>query len=267
MRKRLPSEPRPIWTSGQAWVCSLVLIALAIAAHGWFWSIARFSPTAGRWLGSSAGQMCWGLLQIALWLVVAFWFARQRSLHAFLMDVGLRVKPTLSGWIGACSSLGIGFVANYGTQQHWIPQNHAYRAFYHSGPIWLAWIAQIVVLAPFCEETTIRGFLYRAFRTSYGQTLSTILVLCVELYFHWRLVSHSLCMFACWAVFQVLMCQLRERTASTWNCILPHVAYNATQCLPWQACVIGTILLFPYCTRSADDLSLGKKPLSESQTR
>jgi membrane protease YdiL (CAAX protease family) len=222
----------PTWSSNRAWACSLVLIALAFGLNEWYWIIARYNIAAGRWLVSATGETAQALVQGASWLAFAFYFAPRRSLRTFLFDMGLTSKPTVSGWVATLASIGISVAVRYGHLRHWIPPTHHYRAYAHGGQfIWLVLFIQLVAIVPIYEETVMRGFLYRAFRSSYGQVLSTLLVLSVEIYFHWGLVSRSLYLFAWWGALQILLFQLRERSGNTWNCILSHAAYNAMQFL------------------------------------
>jgi membrane protease YdiL (CAAX protease family) len=231
-----------------------VLIALYIATKGWYTAIARLSPQAGRWLHSPAGTTCRDLLQEILFFLAALWFARRGSVRNFLEGTGLTARPTLVGWVAACGSIGLSFVVAYGHYKNYIPTTSQLAALRHGGQAaWFAFIILTVCTGPFCEEVTMRGFLYRAFRTTYGQVVSTVIVFCVDGYFHWNIISQSLYFFACHTVFQVAMYQLRERTKSVWNCILPHAVYNATISLSWPVYVVGLILLFPYCTCTVGD--------------
>jgi len=111
----------------------------------------------------------------------------------------------------------------------------------------------------------MRGFLYRAFRGSYGRALSTALVICFHTYFHWGLVSRSLYTLVYLSLLQVLLCMTRERTGNVWNCILCHSAYNAAVGVNWATYFIGMILLFPFCVRSTQVLLSGKNPEPENQ--
>jgi membrane protease YdiL (CAAX protease family) len=252
----MTNKPSRTWTSKQAWKCSLVLIALSIGTNGWYRAVLHFYPTARQWYWSPAGLTFNALLQPTLWLAAVMWFARPRSLRDFLRDAGLIAKPKLSGWLAACAGLGIGFLMLYWGRKHPGPPNSNYRLLYQSGElVWFIEITRRVVLVPVYEELTMRGFLYRAFRTTYGQTVSTFLVLCVDGYFHRDAISHSLFWPAWWIAGGVILCQLRERTTTTWNCVLFHAAANAALFLRWQASVLGVILLFPYCARTTDDAS------------
>jgi len=72
----------------------------------------------------------------------------------------------------------------------------------------------------------MRGFLYRAFRNTYGFVGATTFVLLVAGFTHMDVVFKSL-----WGLFfimsgNVAFCYVREKSPSLWDCILCHVAYN-----------------------------------------
>ena len=126
--------------------------------------------------------------------------------------------------------------------------------------MWWSYVAYLVALAPFFEETVIRGFLYRAFRGSYGVAPSILSVLVPVAYFHWGLLSRPLS-FICIVAGAVCLCMIRERTASLWNCVLFHAAYNATVTLRWWFPVFGLLALFPLCLRlKAKQTSVEDRP-------
>jgi membrane protease YdiL (CAAX protease family) len=241
----------PGFEAKQAWKCALVLIALSIATTALYTAIARLNSTAGRWFGSPAGATCRDLLQAILFIITVLWFARRSSVRIFLKDTGLSVRPTLVGWLAICASIGLRFVVRYGMRSHYVPPSPHFWALRQGG--WFDFVILTVCIGPLYEEVTMRGFLYRAFRTTYGQVVSTIIVFCVDGYFHRNIIFGSLYFFTCHTVFQVAMCQLRERTKSLWNCLLPHATYNATGSVSWTVLVIGVLLLFPFCTRVEDD--------------
>jgi uncharacterized protein len=116
--------------------------------------------------------------------------------------------------------------------------------------MWWSYAICIVLLTPFYEETVMRGFLYRAFRGSYGVLASAAFVLLVVAYFHWGLLSRPLS-FACIALGSLLLCGIREWTGSLWNCILFHAAYNATVTLRWPFYVFGLLAVLPLCAHTA----------------
>ena len=107
----------------------------------------------------------------------------------------------------------------------------------------------------------MRGFLYRAFRGSYGILLSVLSSFCIVTYFHWGLLSNPL-VFVCLTAGAILLCTIREWTGSLWNCILFHAVYNASVTLDWPWYVLGMFILLPFCVRTS--VRSGRTSLSMS---
>jgi membrane protease YdiL (CAAX protease family) len=201
----------PACTSREAWKCSLILIVLSIGTDRLYQVAFYFIPGARQWYWSPIGLTFHALLQPSLWLATVFWVMHTNSLRNVLRATGLIAKPTLLGWFAACVLLGLSFLYLYCGQKlkFTSPPNSNSRLLFHSGElVRFIQITCLVALAPFYEEVTMRGFLYQAFRTSYGQTTSTIIVLCVDGYFHWPQISQSLHWLAYWTIAEVLFCQL-----------------------------------------------------------
>jgi membrane protease YdiL (CAAX protease family) len=179
-----------------------------------------------------------------------FLFTRPRVVSEFLDRSGLTLPPSLFGWFAAWLGVGIGWLNLYGVIKGWIPQSHISSSYSaERGVMWWSYAGCTVLLTPFYEETVIRGFLYRAFRGSYGVLPSAAGVLLVVAYFHWGLLSEPLSV-ACLAIGSVLLCAIREWTRSLWNCILFHAAYNATVTLRWPFYILGLLAVLPVCLRA-----------------
>jgi len=69
-------------------------------------------------------------------------------------------------------------------------------------------------------------FLYKAFRGSYSMSISTALIVIWTAYTHWLNYSHSLMAAVVLSLFTIVQCHLREKSASLWDCILCHFAFN-----------------------------------------
>ncbi len=249
------------WNSRHAWPCALAMVVLAEVMNRALQMAAHISISFAHWWIAHP-NFIQGFLLISrsmLWLLFCFGFARVRSIRVFIQDTGLGQRPGLLGWSVAWIGVGIGLIAIYGTWTGRIPPNRLSRSFFYAG--WASqvfFVAYAVLLGPFAEELAMRGFLYRAFRGSYGTVLSTTLVLCVHLYFHWGLLSRSLYTLACIESLEIVLCALRERKENTWNCVLCHAAYNAVQNSYWQIWLVGIFLLLPYC------LSRTRQPLDKA---
>lgn len=241
--------PRKAWRASDAWICAVVLIVLSYCSNQVLWSISRINPTSASWLGSASGMLALRVFRAAWWVLVVFLFTRPLSVREFLCRSGLALPPSLFGWFAAWLGVGIGWLNLYGHTRGWIPQGKISSSYYADGGVMWSYAACVVLLTPFYEETVMRGFLYRAFRGSYGVLSSSFFVLLIVAYFHWGLLSRPLS-FACIAAVSVLVCGIREWTGSLWNCVLFHAAYNATVTLRWPFYVFGLFAVLPLCART-----------------
>jgi membrane protease YdiL (CAAX protease family) len=114
------------------------------------------------------------------------------------------------------------------------------------GAAWGFFALKTILLVPFYEEVVTRGFLYRAFRGTYGVPSSVFVVVLFSGYFHWSSVSRSLFTFFSLALLWVLLCIVRETTTSLWNCILCHSVYNCAGLHLWLPAAIALVLLLPF---------------------
>jgi membrane protease YdiL (CAAX protease family) len=250
-----PSE-NTNWRAIDAFICAVVLIVLSFCFNQLLWRISRDSTVSANWLGSPLGTLALRFFRAAWWLLVVYLFTRARTVPEFLSRCGLSAPPSLVGWFAAWVGVGIGWLNLYGVIKGWIPQSQISSDYYlQGGMMWWSYAAYLVMLAPFYEEAVMRGFLYPAFRGTYGVMPSVFFVVCVAGYFHWGLLSRPLS-FICVAAGAVLLCLIRERTASLWNCILFHAAYNATVTLRWWFCVLGLLALLPLCARVSSNKTL-----------
>jgi membrane protease YdiL (CAAX protease family) len=244
------SSAKTIWRASDAWICVVVLVVLSFCFNQALWSISRNSISAAAWLGSPLATIALRIFRAAWWVLVVFMLTRPRSVQEFLNRSGLVVPPSLFGWFVAWLAVAIGWLNLYGVAKGWIPQNQISSSYYaNGGVVWWSFAGCVVLLAPFYEETVMRGFLYQALRGSYGLLPSVLFVFCVNTYFHWGLLVRPFS-FACVSVIAILLCMIRERSASLWNCILFHAAYNATVTLQWQFYVLGMLAVLPLCART-----------------
>jgi membrane protease YdiL (CAAX protease family) len=238
------------WRARNAWQCVLALILLELLITVWI-RIAQHSPAPSNWLMAHehSVQLAMRVFRAGLWLSVAYWFSGARSIRAFADSVALR-RPTLVGWLGAWVAIAIAFLDQYGVAKGWTPSNPVVQRAYDAGGQHLfIFVVLVVSVGPFFEEVVLRGFLYSAFRQSYGRLLSTAIVLGVATFFHWGAMVHSVWTPLCLLLLWLFLCALREGTRNVWNCVLCHSVYNAAQTVPWLYYVLGLLLLLPYCAR------------------
>jgi membrane protease YdiL (CAAX protease family) len=112
------------------------------------------------------------------------------------------------------------------------------------GKIGLFYALYSCSVGPFAEEVAERGFLYRAFRENYGIYLSIALIICLDVFFHWQMASHSFFSLGLISSITILTCIIREKTGSTWNCIFFHVVYNAITQRQWLICAIAILFFY-----------------------
>jgi membrane protease YdiL (CAAX protease family) len=258
MTNREPSDSL-MWRAGDGWACALTLIALVFGIEGWLRIGARRSPFIAQWLGTISFRAGFMIFLQGLPLLIVLWFSRVRSIRQFLSHAGLKGRPSFFGWCSAWAAIGIGALGLYGVAKGWAPPDRLYRQFYYrGGSAQCFFVLYAIAWVPLCEEITMRGFLYRAFRGSYGQSLSTFLILCLATISHWGRVSDSMFAFVCIGSAAILLCGIRERTENLWNCVLFHSMFNAMALRMWAICLIAMIFLLP-CLRGFDQQFLAKR--------
>ena len=197
------------------------------------------------------GEFSFHVLQGGMWVLVAYLFAGVQPFTVFVRETGFAKRFTFSDWLFATGAIGLALLDLYFIQKGWGEENAPAKRFYRAGQVvWLTHLAQSALLAPFVEETVMRGFLYRAFRGSYGLFLSSLLVLCFQSYFHWGLIARDLTALVFMIAFGAILCVIRERTQNTWSCVLFHAVYNLTVLRQWLFSVIAMVILLLLCYRS-----------------
>ncbi len=91
----------------------------------------------------------------------------------------------------------------------------------------------LLLVAPLFEEIVVRGFLYRAFRNSYGIIMSVVTAVVAAMLAHPGVMATSLWLFLFLGAFQIMLCLMFERRRNLWNCIACHFVYNATVAGAW----------------------------------
>ncbi|MBA2682563.1 MAG: CPBP family intramembrane metalloprotease [Ktedonobacteraceae bacterium] len=94
-------------------------------------------------------------------------------------------------------------------------------------------LAILLLVGPIFEEVIMRGFLYRAFRRSYGITLSVSTIVLTAMLTHLGAVTTSPWLFLLIGALQTILCLILEKTCNLWNCIACHFVYNAVVASAW----------------------------------
>jgi membrane protease YdiL (CAAX protease family) len=258
---RTTGETRPVaksveggevrWRSRNAWQCALALILLNFVLLSFTRFGMRHSRGFASWWGHTPLALAVSVaMQGGLFLVVTFYFSEAPSVRDFVERSALARRPTFMGWGLVWVAIGIGLADLYGMARGLTSASGASsRGYYFSltGAAFSFSILKSILIVPVYEEIVFRGFLYRAFRGTYGAIPSTGIIVCLSAYFHWEAVSHSLFTTACLVSLWILLCFVRERTGSSWDCILSHEAYNAVVSRHWLLCMLGLVLAGALC--------------------
>lgn len=242
--------PQTAWCPKTAWGAVLALVMLSFSFTTLLQFLVRSSPAAHKWLASPVGWTTLDVLRPGFELVVIFLLAGGGSVRTFAARAGLTRKPSTAGWLAAWLGMAIGLLELYFIGKGWQPANSSAVQLQSSGDgHWFSYLLSALLIAPLYEEMLLRGYLYRAFRSSYTISASTLCVTLVVGYLHRSLLANPLS-FAALMAGTWLLCLVRERTVSTWNCILFHAAHNATVSLQWSFLIGGMLLALPFCMRS-----------------
>lgn len=235
------------WRIRDAWFCVLALIVSQFVVLSWLRFAARSSPAFDHWWASSFGTGVIYLIQDALWVFIALWFSRVEAVREFLEPAGLRRGVSLFGWCAAWLAIAIAVIDGYGASRGLTASSsqHLAAGYGDFGVAWCYFTLSAVVIAPFCEEVATRGFLFPAFRHGYGFMLTTVIIVCFSAYFHKSSVFRSAFTFGCLALLWVLLCVVRERSGSLWDCLLCHGVYNLVGLHLWIPAVVVVILILP----------------------
>ncbi len=263
-----PTRIAPVacWSSRTAWRC---IVALVIAEFMMSLSVRlAFSGAGGTaWLDAHrySLQTAIKVLRFVLWLSIAYAFSREHSPVRWALSLGLGHPPTTGGWWCGSVALGISLLDYYGGARGLTSPNPVAHGFYQrGGGLLLFYVLYVVSVGPFFEEVVLRGFLYRAFRQSYGRLSSTAAVLGVGAYFHWAQLTHSFWTPVCLILLWMLLCMVMEWTGNIWNCILGHAIYNAAQVLKWPIYVGAVLLFLMLCAKFSGSASPRRKSCSEA---
>jgi membrane protease YdiL (CAAX protease family) len=217
------------WSAQDAWkflamlfVAGWVLVFLDGALR------ARY-PRFAFWAGGSWGYLLGWLTDDGISLLIAAYCARAGTFEALWKSLGLHLKPSNRAlWAGTGALVVQG--ADWVLVAHGLGRgvlNRGLSLFGGTfGPERLCFVAPLLLLSPFCEEVVFRGFLYRAFRGSYGRITSTVLIVALSAWGHRAEYCASWVAALGLTAFAVLECCLRENSDSLWDCVLCHAAFN-----------------------------------------
>lgn len=250
---KIKSQEAFRWTAREGFIGALALILSSLALNQMLRIGYETSPGFANWVRTNSylAELTFMFLRLWLWLFVTWLCSRSQSIYGFVHSAGFGLRPTLSGWLLALVvAVPTGFLDLLLAKRSWIHQNAPAVAYEKTNQvIWWFFIVYTVIMSPFVEEILMRGFLYRAFRGSFGIVSSIAAIVGIQTYFHWGLVTNDLVALLSLTMGGVVLCIVRERTASTWNCVLFHSVYNAVVMRQWLLCFIELVAFLGCCTR------------------
>lgn len=219
----------PRWRARDGWFCILAVFAsqfvlvliLGILSFKYPWVINDVTHSAkGAFIATCLG----GFVAFGVTLLMA----RVTSFKGFANAFALDQEPSAIGWGSILPAVALACLGLYFVRRGFVHDTAITRAFRYSDPAQQGLLAVLLLAGPFVEEAIMRGFVYPSFRGTYGVGASTIIVVTIGIFLH----PDSLHPIGVYALLIVLLdaglCYLRERTKNLWDCIICHVAYNAT---------------------------------------
>lgn len=229
---------------------ALTLVAASAAINQSIRTLLGGSPEFADWVqgNSTLAQFSYMAIKSISWAITSYCFVRVITGSSAFEILGLERRPTLAGWAFAWFAFGLGLLSLYLAEVGRVTPDAAAEIFYRKGaPTWRAFTFFDTILGPLIEEITMRGFLFKAFRGTFGLYVSTSLVLGVQTYFHWGLVFHDIEAFGIFILGGIILCLLMEYTESSWNCFLFHATYNATVARLWPIWIVAMLPTFFIC--------------------
>ena len=220
--------PEYQWRAKDAWKCLLALFCLGFIVLG---LTGGLSVILGPFYQSGPGFIFLSLLTYPVDLSAVAYFARTKTLATFWKGLGLDQKPTNAVWFGIVMVLLIRFASHFMIVHHWGHGVHLnYLHEFRNSLGWQRYLFMVpaVILAPLFEEPIYRGFLYRAFRGSYGIAVSMLLNIAWVCNTHWTQYIQSWIAALALSAFTVVQCYLREKSRSLWDCVVCHFVFNAS---------------------------------------
>jgi membrane protease YdiL (CAAX protease family) len=177
------------------------------------------TPAGTFWLVSLAGISA---------LAITAYFAKAKSIKELSNALGIGTRPNAFGILGASAGVGLGILGVYAARRGFVPDSAVTRALRYYDADARSYLVALLLIGPVAEEIVMRGYLYQAFRGSYGVAASIVWTLGIAAVTHFDVIAGSSITLFLLMILNGILCILRERTSSLWNCILCHLAYNAT---------------------------------------
>jgi membrane protease YdiL (CAAX protease family) len=185
-------------------------------------------PQWGSDSTSPLGQFTLYLVSGIVALAITVFFSRAVAWNDFKTYFGFCQTDSKDVMRSAVIGAGISFVAFICIRAGFAKsaQSRLLQAMVQSGDTRLSYFHLLLLLVPFGEEVVMRGYLYRAFRQGYSIVASIACILGISSFTHLTAMSSSWAAALALLSLNALLCLIRERTNSLWNCIICHLAYN-----------------------------------------
>ncbi len=218
-----PGEVATKWRAKDGWLCLLNYGALVLSFAIIFLALMKLAGAPG-FSSHRAGlpRVLLECLEAALLSACVLFFSRVTSFNDFRLAFDLKRPAEKELALALFAGVGLAIIemkSLYGGID--IGEN--------GRPVDFLTLAAL--LAPFFEEAFFRGFLYRAFRNSYGIGAAVVIVVAVSLLFHLDRLRLSPLYLVGIGLANLALCVLKERTSSLWNCIAFHLAFNTAMLL------------------------------------
>ncbi len=163
-----------------------------------------------------------------LYIFTAYWCSSIKSVSGFMEVAGLRRYPPNSSAYFILGVIFLSCLSVYGALHGWAGHNLKTPFLLSRGLVSVRLFhAFACTMAPICEEVTERGFVFPAFRDKYGLMPAILISCCLDIFYHQPVTIESGFIFCGQFAFTIVMCLIRERTSSTWTCIIAHSLSNA----------------------------------------
>lgn len=220
----------PRWSARDAWKCAGMMLVFYIGVSFVLAAVFYRFPEFRHWTHSGVGHFVSYSFEFGLFVMTALYFSRVVSLVGFLKGFGLNFGPSLYIWFALVVTLLLRatshFLITSGLSRG--VTNTSVRGFIHGTGVERYLFLAPLLMAPFCEEIFMRGFLYRAFRGSYSIVASTALIVAITGLLHVDQFLRSWVAVMSLSLITILQCFLRERTGNLWDCVVCHLVFNVT---------------------------------------
>lgn len=259
------SDDHQGWPWWRPFACISLLVVASLSVNYGMRSVTHFESISA-WAGRNASyvNIAVKMLHYCVWLSAAYLLSPNKPVYLFLHSVDLYKRFHLH----ACyySLLAVLFVLGefYITSLGAGFEDLSVKKYLQRGEIsWMLYVISTTAIGPFVEEVVIRGFIYRQLRKTCSLSLSIGIVLSVTLYFHWQLVASSSIAGVFLIFGGIILCIIREKTTSLWNCILFHSVHNASAIHQWSLIVLVLGILAIFARDSRDRQSCQSSATSQ----